>query len=84
MTNIYIMGDIARQAFLYLELLNRMSGMFQRMWIFPFAMVMIYNSFYKLKGIERVAYLFMFFLFYDYAKYLFAPPIGMTKFLWDI
>lgn len=84
MTNIYIIGNIARQAFLYLELLNRMSGMLQRMWIFPFAMVMIYTPFHRLKGIEKIAYLFTFFLFYDYAKYLFAPPIGMTKFLWDI
>ena len=84
MTNIYIIGDIARQAFLYLELLNRMSGMLQRMWIFPFAMVMVYIPFYSLKGIEKIAYLFTYFLLYDYAKYLFAPPLGMTKFLWDI
>lgn len=84
MTNIYVIGDIARQAFLYLELLNRMSGMLQRMWIFPFAIVMIYTSFHRLNGIEKMAYLLTFFLFYDYAKYLFSPPLGMTNFLWNI
>ena len=34
-TNMYILGYCGKQAFLYLEILNRMSGLFQRMWFFP-------------------------------------------------
>lgn len=84
LTNLYIVGDIARQAFLYLEILNRMSGMFQRMWFLPFVFVVSNIKYYRLNVIERLGYMAMFFIFYDYLKYLFAPNHGMTLFLWDV
>ena len=82
--NLYIIGDIAKQAFLYLEILNRLAGMFQRMWFVPFVLVIFSLRFSKLNVVEKLAYCMMLFLFYDYAKYLFAPIEGYTKFLWDI
>ena len=83
LTNLYIMGDMAKQAFIYFELLNRLSGMFQRMWFLPFAIVVSKIKFNTLNYLERCAYFLMFFMFYDYLKYLFAPTKGMTMFLWD-
>lgn len=83
-TNLYIIGHITRNAFLYLELINRMASLFQRMWFMPYAFVIMNNKFNKLNFVEKLAYLSMIFLFYDYIKYLFAPRQGMTSFLWDL
>lgn len=83
-TNLYIIGYILRNAFLYFELINRMASLLQRMWFLPFAYVIITIRYNKLKLYERFAYFSLFFLFYDYLKYLFAPRSGMTMFLWDM
>lgn len=84
LTNLYIIGHIGRQAFLYLEILNRMASMFQRMWFIPLAIVLAKQRFTKLNTFGRLSYLAMFFIFYEYIKYLIAPLPGYTKFLWDI
>ena len=83
-TNLYIIGYIARNAFLYLELVNRVASLFQRMWFLPCAIIMIRTRYKNLNNIEKLAYVSQVFLLYDYVKYLFAPRPGMTLFLWDM
>ena len=82
-TNLYIIGDISRQAFLYLELLNRMSALFQRLWFIPFALVIVHLPYKKLIGWEKLAYVSMFILFYDFIKYVFLQTEDKILFLWD-
>ena len=84
LTNLYIFGDISKQAFLYLEILNRMAGMFQRMWFVPFVIIVSHSRFTKLSLIEKVLWIMMIFLFYDFLKYIFAPDKDMTLFLWNV
>lgn len=82
-TNMYILGCCGKQAFLYLEILNRMSGLFQRMWFIPLCLVLKTVKFPKLSFLEKVMYLSMIFVMYDYLKYLFFPSEGKYMFLWD-
>ena len=82
-TNIYIVGECGKQAFVYLEIMSRMSGMLQRMWFIPMTFVLTEIKFMKLKWYEKFMYISMFFIFYDYAKYLLFPEARMTMFLWD-
>lgn len=82
-TNMYILGYCGKQAFLYLEILNRMSGLFQRMWFFPLSVVLTTIRFSKLSLIEKIMYISMIFVMYDYLKYLFFPNPNMDMFLWD-
>ena len=82
-TNMYILGCCGKQAFLYLEILNRMSGLFQRMWFIPLTVVLSSIRFSKLSIIEKIMFISMIFVMYDYLKYLFFPNSGMDLFLWD-
>ena len=82
-TNMYILGYCGKQAFLYLEILNRMSGLFQRMWFFPLSVVLTTIRFSKLSLIEKIMYISMIFVMYDYLKYLFFPNPNKDMFLWD-
>lgn len=83
-TNLYIIGYITRNAFLYFELINRVASLFQRMWFLPCAVIITKVRFNKLNTIEKLAFFSLVFLLYDYVKYLFAPRPGMTLFLWDL
>jgi hypothetical protein len=83
LTNLYILGFCSKQAFLYLEILNRMSGLFQQMWFIPLAFVLSSLKWRKLNFLEKVMFFSMIFIFDDYIKYLFFPPNNMTLFLWD-
>lgn len=82
-TNMYIFGYCGKQAFLYLEILNRISGLFQRMWFIPLCIVLKSVKFFKLSFLEKIMYLSMIFVMYDYLKYLFFPAEGKYMFLWD-
>ena len=82
-TNMYILGYCGKQAFLYLEILNRMSGLFQRMWFIPLSVVLTTIRFSKLSLIEKIMYISMILVMYDYLKYLFFPNPNMDMFLWD-
>ena len=84
LTNLYIIGDIFKQAFLYLEILNRMSTLFQRMWFLPFAIVLYRIKVNKLTSMETLAFGLIFFVLYDFFKYVFAQDVGRTFFLWNI
>lgn len=83
LTNLYILGVCGKQAFLYLELLNRMSELFRQMWFLPLAMVLSSVKFSKLSSLQKIMYLSMFSVSYTYIKYLLAPQDGMVLFLWD-
>lgn len=82
-TNMYVLGCCGKQAFLYLEILNRMSGLFQRMWFIPLSIVLRSIRFSKLSFWEKIMYFSMIFVMYDYLKYLFFPNPDMMMFLWD-
>lgn len=81
--NLFILGECGRRAFLYLELLNRMSGLFERMYFIPLSFVLYNIDWKELRTIEKIMYLSMVFVIYDYLKYLLFPNELMTSFLWN-
>lgn len=83
LTNLYVLGFCGKQAFVYLEIMSRMSGMLQRMWFLPMAIVLTKIKFSKLKLIEKIMFISMIFVLYEYLKYLFFPDPTKMMFLWD-
>lgn len=81
--NLYVIGICVKKAFLQLEIMNRMGGVFYNFWCLPLALVLYYYNSMRWKYWEKFLSLFLLFFIYDYLKYLLMRGES-TLFLWDI
>ena len=81
--NLYVIGICIKKAFLQLEILNRMGGVFFNFWCLPLAFILYYYRSMNWKFWEKYLSVFLLFFIYDYLRYLLMRG-EQTLFLWDI
>lgn len=83
MTNMYIFGTIFRQAFIRLELMNRMGNNMMLFFFVPLSIVLYYYKKMKYNFFEKVCFVFLIFWVYDYLKMMLMRDVEKMLFLWD-
>lgn len=83
LTNLYVIGTIFRQAFMNLELLNRMGGNLMLFWFVPLSLIIYYRTEMHYNVIDKICLFLLSFWSYDYLRLMFMRG-NMTLFLWDV